>query len=412
MTLGRALIELNQLDEAQVELSRVLESAPENLAAIRGLAEIHHRHGDLAAGADAVPRRPAARPQRPGSGGDDRRLVAAGRAVEAGPDQRPDAPAHAGRAAEAGAEEKPKRAPGPISRGRCSALRSPVRKTGSSGDRFGEMTPDPISENQGDRLRGQWDADRESLTTARRGRSPRSSSGSPPSMSHAQTDTLRRRHQAVRADARRTAPRCARRHVAAEHSVPDELHRQLGDRGADRRSARVADRFSLRHRDPGIAAGMRRTRADDRRGLVRRARSCSVSRHCLGPAARVGHRGRSPDGGPPSLDRRRRWLGPRRPSKTRHARRRPKGLSSARVIRKDHYEIATLREAARRLSTVAADVLTDVRAGHDGAGTGAGHRLAHSTGRLQPVRRSTRLSPADPTRRCLTRTPASEVERR
>ena len=48
VTLGRALIELGQLDEAQAELSRVLESAPENLAAIRGLAEIHHRRGDLA----------------------------------------------------------------------------------------------------------------------------------------------------------------------------------------------------------------------------------------------------------------------------------------------------------------------------------------------------------------------------
>src|SRR5436189_28852 len=48
VTLGRALIELGQLDEAQAELSRVLESAPENLAAIRGLAEIYHRRGDLA----------------------------------------------------------------------------------------------------------------------------------------------------------------------------------------------------------------------------------------------------------------------------------------------------------------------------------------------------------------------------
>jgi len=49
VTLGRALVDLNQLDEAQVELSRVLESAPENLAAIRGLAEIYHRRGDLSA---------------------------------------------------------------------------------------------------------------------------------------------------------------------------------------------------------------------------------------------------------------------------------------------------------------------------------------------------------------------------
>ena len=48
VTLGRALIELDQLDEAQAELELVLASAPENLAAIRGLAEIHHRRGALA----------------------------------------------------------------------------------------------------------------------------------------------------------------------------------------------------------------------------------------------------------------------------------------------------------------------------------------------------------------------------
>src|SRR5438067_11187555 len=48
VTLGRALIELTQLDEAQTELELVLGSAPENLAAIRGLAEIHHRRGSLA----------------------------------------------------------------------------------------------------------------------------------------------------------------------------------------------------------------------------------------------------------------------------------------------------------------------------------------------------------------------------
>ena len=49
VTLGRALIELGQLDDAQTELLLVLESAPENLAAIRGLAEIHHQRGDLSA---------------------------------------------------------------------------------------------------------------------------------------------------------------------------------------------------------------------------------------------------------------------------------------------------------------------------------------------------------------------------
>jgi hypothetical protein len=47
VTLGRALIELKQYDEAQTELDYVLRSAPENLAAIRGLAEIHQRRGEL-----------------------------------------------------------------------------------------------------------------------------------------------------------------------------------------------------------------------------------------------------------------------------------------------------------------------------------------------------------------------------
>jgi tetratricopeptide (TPR) repeat protein len=47
VTLGRALVELDHLDEAEAELLRVLEGAPENLAAIRGLAEIYHRRGDF-----------------------------------------------------------------------------------------------------------------------------------------------------------------------------------------------------------------------------------------------------------------------------------------------------------------------------------------------------------------------------
>jgi tetratricopeptide (TPR) repeat protein len=48
VTLGRALLELDQLDEAQAELSVVVGSAPDNLAAIRGLAEIHQRRGEMA----------------------------------------------------------------------------------------------------------------------------------------------------------------------------------------------------------------------------------------------------------------------------------------------------------------------------------------------------------------------------
>lgn len=47
VTLGRALIELGQLDDARGELETVLKSAPENLAAIRGVAEICHQQGSL-----------------------------------------------------------------------------------------------------------------------------------------------------------------------------------------------------------------------------------------------------------------------------------------------------------------------------------------------------------------------------
>jgi tetratricopeptide (TPR) repeat protein len=48
VTLGRALVELDRLDEAQAELSVVVSNAADNLAAIRGLAEIHQRRGELA----------------------------------------------------------------------------------------------------------------------------------------------------------------------------------------------------------------------------------------------------------------------------------------------------------------------------------------------------------------------------
>jgi tetratricopeptide (TPR) repeat protein len=48
VTLGRTLIERGKLDEAEAELQVVLRSAPENLAAIRGLADIHQQRGELA----------------------------------------------------------------------------------------------------------------------------------------------------------------------------------------------------------------------------------------------------------------------------------------------------------------------------------------------------------------------------
>ena len=47
VTLGRALIEVGEFDEASSELEQVLRSAPENLAAIRALAHIHRRRGEV-----------------------------------------------------------------------------------------------------------------------------------------------------------------------------------------------------------------------------------------------------------------------------------------------------------------------------------------------------------------------------
>ncbi len=46
VTLGRALLETGDLAAAEEALSRVHVAAPENLTALKGLAEIHHRRGD------------------------------------------------------------------------------------------------------------------------------------------------------------------------------------------------------------------------------------------------------------------------------------------------------------------------------------------------------------------------------
>lgn len=43
VTLGWALLDLGKYDEARIELEQVLRRAPDNLAAIRGLAELHDR---------------------------------------------------------------------------------------------------------------------------------------------------------------------------------------------------------------------------------------------------------------------------------------------------------------------------------------------------------------------------------
>ena len=47
VTLGRSLLELGQLEAAQHELQMVLSGVPDNLPAIRGLAEVLHRRGSL-----------------------------------------------------------------------------------------------------------------------------------------------------------------------------------------------------------------------------------------------------------------------------------------------------------------------------------------------------------------------------
>ena len=54
VTLGRALIELGQFDEARKELEAVLSVAPDNLAAIRALAEIHQHLGETEIAAPLV----------------------------------------------------------------------------------------------------------------------------------------------------------------------------------------------------------------------------------------------------------------------------------------------------------------------------------------------------------------------
>ena len=46
VTLGRSLVELGEFEEAREHLRQVLRSAPENLAAIRALADIHRRNGE------------------------------------------------------------------------------------------------------------------------------------------------------------------------------------------------------------------------------------------------------------------------------------------------------------------------------------------------------------------------------
>jgi tetratricopeptide (TPR) repeat protein len=47
VTLGRALLETGDIDSAQRELNDVLRVAPDNLSAIRGIAEVHRKKGEI-----------------------------------------------------------------------------------------------------------------------------------------------------------------------------------------------------------------------------------------------------------------------------------------------------------------------------------------------------------------------------
>jgi tetratricopeptide (TPR) repeat protein len=47
-TLGRALLERGEIEPAFLELTTVLGAAPEHLGALRGVAEIHQRRGEVA----------------------------------------------------------------------------------------------------------------------------------------------------------------------------------------------------------------------------------------------------------------------------------------------------------------------------------------------------------------------------
>ena len=63
VTMARALMELGQWDEAQAEFEQVLLAAPDNLIAVRSMAELHQRRSD--APMDAAPPPPPPEPPAP-----------------------------------------------------------------------------------------------------------------------------------------------------------------------------------------------------------------------------------------------------------------------------------------------------------------------------------------------------------
>ena len=242
VTLGRALLELGQLDDAQSEFDLVLKSAPENLAAIRGLAEIYHRRGALD---DALTQYRAAlnlarndpdleetvneltrelapvkgRPPVDGLSFAQMQQELCGRTRNAPPPVAREPALRSKRqpavpecAAAGPLPRQGGRSPGPpqapdrrCASGRVvgTAARCPVLKPRNRRSRpisrrppiLPASRPDAAPWYRGHRWPRRW------ATAARRARAHhrrRSSSGSTPSMSHAPTDTLSRRHAAIR----------------------------------------------------------------------------------------------------------------------------------------------------------------------------------------------------------------------
>ena len=200
VTLGRALLELNDLAAARTELEQVLKSAPENLAAIRGLAEIHHRSGNLQ---QALAQYRAALGLAKND--PDLEQTVAELTRELAPKAAPDAGADRGRA-------------GPECR-RSSA----VRAAGSAPSTTAPRSPPEPPPGAPSRP---------------------SNSSSPPSMSHAPTASLERRHQAVR-----EASAEAALDALVVTSLPNVLY-LTNFSGSAAIAVVTRDRLDLRHRLP------------------------------------------------------------------------------------------------------------------------------------------------------------------
>jgi Tetratricopeptide repeat len=117
VTLGRALLEVNKLDEAASELEQVLKIAPENLTATRTLNEIAaRRSADPSAAAEAVPQ-----PEQK-SGFEKDLMAGLARVGVPGPESAPVPPPATGHTVPARVELAPARTPIPVATAARPAL--------------------------------------------------------------------------------------------------------------------------------------------------------------------------------------------------------------------------------------------------------------------------------------------------